>query len=111
MEQETLESLVRDNRNAGLFRVHRSVFTDPRVLDLERRRVFEQCWVYAGHASEIPQPGDFLTRRVAGRSLILVRSADGVVRVFLNTCTQRPTATRVPRSSSSPTTSNGFARG
>jgi len=51
MEQETLESLVRDNRNAGLFRVHRSVFADPRVLDLERRRVFEQCWVYAGHTS------------------------------------------------------------
>jgi p-cumate 2,3-dioxygenase alpha subunit len=89
MEQETLENLVRDDRNAGLFRVHRSVFTDPRVLDLERRRVFEGCWVYAGHTSEIPQPGDFLTRRVAGRSLILVRSADGVVRVFLNTCTHR----------------------
>lgn len=89
MKQESLENLVRDNRNAGLFRVHRSVFTDPRVLDLERRRVFEQCWVYAGHTSEIPQPGDFRTRRVAGRSLILVRRADGVVRVFLNTCTHR----------------------
>ncbi len=44
---------------------------------------------YAGHTSEIPQPGDFPTRRVAGRSLILVRSADGVVRVLLNTCTHR----------------------
>ena len=89
MKQESLENLVLDNRNAGLFRVHRSVFTDPRILDLERRRIFEQCWVYAGHTSELPQPGDFLTRRVAGRSLILVRSADGVVRVFLNTCTHR----------------------
>lgn len=89
MEQETLENLVLDNRNAGLFRVHRSVFTDPRILDLERRRVFEQCWIYAGHTSEIPQPGDFRTRRVAGRPLILVRGGDGVVRVLLNTCTHR----------------------
>ena len=89
MEQETLESLVLDNRNAGVFRVHRSVFTDPRILELERRRVFEQCWVYAGHTSEIPQPGDFRTRRVAGRPLILVRGGDGVVRVLLNTCTHR----------------------
>jgi hypothetical protein len=47
MKQETLDNLVRDNRNAGLFRVHRSVFTDQRVLDLERRRAFEQCWVAA----------------------------------------------------------------
>jgi len=42
-----------------LFRVHRSAFTDPRILELERRRVFDQCWIYAGHASEIPRPGDF----------------------------------------------------
>lgn len=89
MEQEALENLVLDNRNAGLFRVHRSVFTDPRILELERRRVFEQCWIYAGHTSEIPQPGDFRTRRVAGRPLILVRGGDGVVRVLLNTCTHR----------------------
>jgi len=34
MKQETLDNLVRDNRNAGLCRVHRSVFTDPRILDL-----------------------------------------------------------------------------
>ena len=89
MEQEALENLVLDYRNAGLFRVHRSVFTDPRILELERRRVFEQCWIYAGHTSEIPQPGDFRTRRVGGRPLILVRGGDGVVRVLLNTCTHR----------------------
>ena len=89
MEQEALETVVLDDRDAGLFRVHRSVFTDPRILDLERRRVFEQCWIYAGHTSEIPQPGDFRTRRVAGRPVILVRSTDGVVRVLLNTCTHR----------------------
>ena len=89
MEQEALENLVLDNRDAGLFRVHRSAFTDPRILELERRRVFDQCWIYAGHASEVPRPGDFQTRRVAGRPVILVRGMDGVVRVLLNTCTHR----------------------
>lgn len=89
MEQEALENLVLDNRTAGVFRVHRSAFTDPRILELERRRVFDQCWIYAGHASEVPRPGDFQSRRVAGRPLILVRGQDGVVRVLLNTCTHR----------------------
>ena len=89
MEQAALENLVLDNREDGLFRVHRSAFTDPQIMALEQRRVFEQCWLYAGHTSEIPQPGDFRARRVAGRPVILVRGSDGVVRVLLNTCTHR----------------------
>ena len=89
MEQAALENLVLDNREDGLFRVHRSAFTAPHIMGLEQRRVFEQCWLYAGHASEIPQAGDFRSRRVAGRPVILVRGSDGVVRVLLNTCTHR----------------------
>src|SRR5207248_6333334 len=47
MEQAGLENLVLDNREDGLFRVHRSAFTDPQIMALEQRRVFEQCWLYA----------------------------------------------------------------
>ena len=89
MGNDVLDNLVIDNTDAGLFRVNRRVFTDPDILALERRRVFEQCWIYAGHESEIPQPGDFRARTVAGRPVILVRGGDGQVRVILNTCTHR----------------------
>jgi p-cumate 2,3-dioxygenase subunit alpha len=85
----SLDNLVIDNTDAGLFRVNRRVFADPEILELERRRVFEQCWIYAGHESEIPQPGEFRSRIVAGRPVILVRGSDGQVRVILNTCTHR----------------------
>jgi p-cumate 2,3-dioxygenase subunit alpha len=89
MENGSPEGLVIDNHKDGLFRVNRRAFTDPHVLELERERVFAQCWIYAGHESEIPNPGDFRTRRVAGRPVILVRGTDGQVRVLLNTCTHR----------------------
>jgi p-cumate 2,3-dioxygenase alpha subunit len=89
MENGSPEGLVIDNRQDGLFRVNRRAFTDPHVLELERERVFAQCWIYAGHESEIPNPGDFCARRVAGRPVILVRGTDGQVRVLLNTCTHR----------------------
>lgn len=89
MEHEALANLVVDNKKDGLFRVHRQAFTEPDILALEQRRVFETTWIYAGHASEIPQPGDFRARRVAGRPVILVRGTDGAVRVLLNTCTHR----------------------
>lgn len=83
--------LVIDDEERGLFRVHRSVFTDPDILAVERERIFDRCWLYAGHESEIREPGDFVTRRVAGRPVMLIRGLDGKARVLLNVCTHRGT--------------------
>jgi p-cumate 2,3-dioxygenase alpha subunit len=89
MANHTLADLLIDNRQDGLFRVNRQAFTDPDILALEHERVFERTWLYAGHTSEVPEPGDFRSRNVAGRPIILVRGTDGIVRVLLNTCTHR----------------------
>lgn len=89
IENAAVAHLVVDDRDAGLFRVNRQVFTDTDIMALEQRRVFGQSWIYAGHESEIPQPGDFVSRDVVGRPVILARGEDGVVRVLLNTCTHR----------------------
>jgi p-cumate 2,3-dioxygenase alpha subunit len=80
---------VSDDSVAGTFRVHRRAFTSDEVLTREARAIFERCWIYVGHSSEIPDPGDFRARDVAGRPLILVRGSDGEIRVLLNTCTHR----------------------
>lgn len=71
------------------FEVHRSALVDPAVHELEQRRIFERCWIYVGHESEVRAPGDFKTRTVAGRPLIFARDGSGEVRVFLNTCRHR----------------------
>ncbi|MGE0684872.1 MAG: aromatic ring-hydroxylating dioxygenase subunit alpha [Candidatus Binatia bacterium] len=89
MDTTSLEGLVIDNQQDGLFRVNRQAFLSPEVLALEQQRIFEHCWIYAGHETEVPQSGDFCSRRVAGRPVILVRGDDGQVRVLLNTCTHR----------------------
>lgn len=89
MADVSVENLIIDDQAAGVFRVNRRVFTEPEYLDLEQQRIFEKCWIYAGHGSEVPNPGDFRSRRVVGRAVILVRGDDGVVRVLLNTCTHR----------------------
>ena len=41
------------------------------------------------HCSELPEPGDFITRTVLGMPLILARQADGSVHTFLNMCSHR----------------------
>jgi p-cumate 2,3-dioxygenase alpha subunit len=86
---KSAESFIIDDQEAGLFRVNRRVFTDPECLAEERRRVFDKCWFYVGHQSEVPHEGDYRSRNVTGRPMILVRGDDSVVRVLLNTCTHR----------------------
>ena len=83
------ESLVIDDRERSLFRVHRSAFTSQELFDREQREIFGKAWLYVGHESEIPNPHDFQTRRVGGREVIYVRGKQGDVEVLLNSCRHR----------------------
>ena len=83
------EGLVIDDPQKGVFRVNRRAFTDPAVLEAERKLVFDQCWLYVGHESELPEAGTFIKRKVGGRPVIFVRDDDGRVRVLFDTCTHR----------------------
>jgi phenylpropionate dioxygenase-like ring-hydroxylating dioxygenase large terminal subunit len=82
-------SLIIDDRERGLFRVHRSTMTSPEILALEQQRIFERCWLYVGHESEIPKPGDFRRRVVGGKPLIFIHGSDGEIRALFNACTHR----------------------
>ena len=71
------------------FEVHRSALVDPAIHEQEQRRVFDVCWIYVGHESEVRAPGDFKTRGVCGRPVIFCRDSKSNLRVFLNTCRHR----------------------
>src|SRR6201995_2664390 len=81
---------VDENSTERRFRVHRSSMTSPRIYEAELDRVFAHSWLYVGHESEIPEPGDYVRRPVGGRPVFMVRGAKtGQVHVFHNTCTHR----------------------
>lgn len=82
-------NMVVEDRERHLFRVARRAFTDPTVLEEERRQIFDRCWLYLGHGSEIANNCDFVTRTVGGRELIFNRDRGGAVHAFLNTCPHR----------------------
>ena len=73
-------------------RIHASLYTDPRIFADELERIFSRGWVFVGHESEIPRPGDFVTRPIGAQPVILVRGAAGEVSVLLNRCAHRGTA-------------------
>ena len=43
-------------------RIHASLYREPRIFADEMERIFHRGWVFVGHESEIPGPGDFVTR-------------------------------------------------
>ena len=82
---------------AGTFRVHRKALVDEAVFRAELRSIFDRCWLYVGHESEIPWPGDFRARDVGNRPLVFWHGHDGVKRVFYNSCRHRGAlVSRVP---------------
>ena len=85
----TTPQMVVEDRGRHLFRVARRAFTDESVLEAERQAIFDRCWLYLGHSSEIANNCDFITRAVGGRELIFNRDRAGAVHAFLNTCPHR----------------------
>ena len=87
--RSALREAVLEDRSAGCFKVNRRVFVDAAVLELEKQAIFDHCWLYLGHVSEVAQPGAFVTRKLAGRPLLFNRDRNGRPNAFLNTCSHR----------------------
>jgi phenylpropionate dioxygenase-like ring-hydroxylating dioxygenase large terminal subunit len=79
-------ALVKDDR------VHGRVYTDPAIFKEELDKIFSRGWVYVGHASEIPNPGDFRVTDIGRQSVIMVRDDDGQVQLLMNRCAHRANA-------------------
>jgi phenylpropionate dioxygenase-like ring-hydroxylating dioxygenase large terminal subunit len=70
-------------------RVHRSLYTDPEIFALEQERIFGRAWIYVGHESQVPKPGDFAQTRIGLKPLLMVRHEDNTIRVLHNQCAHR----------------------
>ena len=80
------------DRIAGLIRpgrVHRRVYADAEIFALEMERIFARAWIYVGHESQVKAPGDFVRTRIGRRPMVMVRHADGSIRVIHNQCAHR----------------------
>lgn len=89
MRQVDHQEYLQIDAEKGLFRVKRSAFLDAELFEREKSKIFDTCWLYLGHGSEVSKPGAFVTRSVGGRNLLFVRDAEGTIRAHLNTCPHR----------------------
>ncbi|MBK1787300.1 aromatic ring-hydroxylating oxygenase subunit alpha [Prauserella cavernicola] len=70
-------------------RVHGSLYTDPRIFTEELERIWYRTWVYVGHESEVPQPGDYVRKNIGPQDLVLTRDREGQVHLLVNRCAHR----------------------
>jgi len=82
---DLVAALVRDDR------VHRDLYLSEELFALEQEHLFANTWVFLGHASQVPESGDFVSQDIAGRPLLMVRQPDGGVHVLYNRCAHKGT--------------------
>ena len=71
------------------FSLDAAFYLDAEIFASERDRVFPRDWLYAGHVSQIPETGDYLTYTLADESVIVVRTESGEIRALANVCRHR----------------------
>ncbi len=69
--------------------VHKDVYLDPVLFELEQKRIFTRAWNYLCHESRLPRSGDYLTADIAGNPVIVIRGEDNLIRALHNRCAHR----------------------
>lgn len=82
---QDLSTLVRPDEGE----ISRRIFFDPTIYEQELDRIFTRSWLCVGHTSEIPAPGDYVTRFAGADPVIVTRTEQDDICVFLNACRHR----------------------
>lgn len=69
--------------------VHRDVYTNDELFRLEMRHLWRNTWIFVGHDSQVPNPGDYTTTQLGDQPVIMVRDKDGEVKVHFNRCAHK----------------------
>lgn len=65
-------------------------YTDPRILELEKRGVFGSSWQFVARLDQLQRRGQYVTAEVAGEPVVVVRD-DAGLRAFYNVCRHHAT--------------------
>jgi len=86
-DKRSIAELIADQKPG--YSLDQRFYTDPDVYELEIERIINRNWIFAGHASQLPEAGDFKVLNVARESAIIVRGTDGELKGFANVCRHR----------------------
>jgi benzoate/toluate 1,2-dioxygenase alpha subunit len=86
---EYLDSLIEKDKEKGLFRCKREMFTSKELFDLEMEHIFEGNWIYLAHESQLPKINDYYTTKIGRQPVFITRNKDNQLNCFINACAHR----------------------
>ena len=84
-----LDRLIVHDAQTGEYLLHRDVFRDPALFELEMKYIFERNWVFVGLESMAPQPNDYYTGWIGRQPIVVMRDAEGNLGAYVNSCSHK----------------------
>ncbi|MDY6891964.1 MAG: benzoate 1,2-dioxygenase large subunit [Pseudomonadota bacterium] len=81
--------MIEADKEKGLYRGRRDMFTDPELFELEMKHIFEGNWVYLAHESQVANPNDYFTTYIGRQPVVITRNKDGELNCLINACSHR----------------------
>ncbi len=79
MDIKHLKLYIDDRVDEGVFRVHKDVFCDPQVFEMEMKYIFERTWNFLCLESQLAKPHDFVSAHI-GRTPVMIARGMAVTR-------------------------------
>ena len=87
--EELLNSAMEVDKDAGIYRCRRDVFTNEEVFELEMKHIFEGNWVYLAHESQVAGVNDYFTTHIGRQPVVITRGKDNELTALINACAHR----------------------
>jgi benzoate/toluate 1,2-dioxygenase alpha subunit len=86
---DLLSNAVQDDKENGVFRCRRDIFTNADLYELEMKHIFESNWVYLAHESQIPNNNDYYTTFIGRQPIVITRDKTGELHAVINACAHK----------------------
>jgi len=87
--KDYLDTLVQKDKEKGLFRCKREMFTSEELFELEMKYIFEGNWIYLAHESQLGKVNDYYTTKIGRQPIFITRNKDKQLNAFINACAHR----------------------
>lgn len=87
--EDLLSNAVQDDKENGVFRCRRDIFTNADLYELEMKHIFESNWVYLAHESQIPDNNDYYTTSIGRQPIVITRDKTGELHAVINACAHK----------------------
>lgn len=81
-------STLLDQQRSGKT-LDQAFYNDGELFQFEMDAIWHREWLFAGMSCEIASAGSWFKLEIGNASIIIIRSMDGVIRAFHNTCRHR----------------------